>query len=129
MELPIKQLKIVRYEKDFPDLSKKEFYALKESIERWGIIEPIVINQNNVIICGKERYRAALLLGIEKVPVTIRKTNGNAEIEKISLEENLKRNHFPQYKKAKKGSTLYELKSVKKDINEIKDTIGSRLKI
>ena len=48
MELPIKQLKIVRYEKAFPDLSKKEFYALKESIERWGIIEPIVINQNNV---------------------------------------------------------------------------------
>jgi len=114
MELPIKQLKIVRYEKAFPDLSKKEFYALKESIERWGIIEPIVINQNNVIICGKERYRAALLLGIEKVPVTIRKTNGNAEIEKISLEENLKRKHFPQYKEAKKGSTLYELKSVKK---------------
>ena len=45
MELPIKQLKIVRYEKDFPDLNKKEFYALKESIEKWGIIEPIVINK------------------------------------------------------------------------------------
>ena len=64
MELSIKNLKLVRYENKFPDLSKKDFYALKDSIERWGIIEPIVINQNNVIICGKERYCAALLLDV-----------------------------------------------------------------
>lgn len=113
MELSIKNLKLVRYENKFPDLSKKDFYALKDSIERWGIIEPIVINQNNVIICGKERYRAALLLGIEKVPVVIRKTNGNAEIENISLEENLRRRHFSPYKEVKEINSPYDLKSVK----------------
>lgn len=116
MELSIKNLKLVRYENKFPDLSKKDFYALKDSIERWGIIEPIVINQNNVIICGKERYRAALLLGIEKVPVVIRKTNGNAEIENISLEENLRRRHFSPYKEVKEINSPYELKSVKEKV-------------
>ena len=116
MELSIKNLKLVRYENKFPDLSKKDFYALKDSIEIWGIIEPIVINQNNVIICGKERYRAALLLGIEKVPVVIRKTNGNAEIENISLEENLRRRHFSPYKEVKEINSPYELKSVKEKV-------------
>ena len=113
MELSIKNLKLVRYENKIPDLSKKDFYALKDSIERWGIIEPIVINQNNVIICGKERYRAALLLELEKVPVVIRKTNGSAEIKNISLEENLKRRHFSPYKEVKEIHSPYELKSVK----------------
>ena len=94
MEVPTRQLKIIRYEKDIPDLSKKGFNELKQSIEKWGIIEPIVINQNNVIICGKERYRAALVLGMEKVPVVIRKTNGKKEIKNISMEENLRRRHL-----------------------------------
>ena len=101
MEVPTKQLKIIRYEKDIPDLSKKGFSELKQSIEKWGIIEPIVINQNNIIICGKERYRAALVLGIEKVPVVIRKTNGKNEIKNISMEENLRRRHLPLQSKHK----------------------------
>jgi ParB family chromosome partitioning protein len=91
MELPISKLKLVRYEKAIPDLCKKDFDALKGSIEKWGIIEPIVVNQNNIIICGRERYRAALLLGMKKVPVVIRKTGGDSEIEDISQEENLRR--------------------------------------
>ena len=115
MELPISQLKLVRYEKIIPDLSKKDFCALKESIEKWGIIEPIVINQHNVIICGKERYRAALLLGMEKVPVVIRKTNGTAEIKNISLEENVRRRHFTISKDAKEVTTFYALKVVKEE--------------
>ena len=94
MELPINKLKITRHEKIIPDLSKKDFNALKRSIEKWGIIEPIIINQNNMIICGRERYRAALVLGIKEVPVVIRKTNGHSDIKEISLEENLRRRHL-----------------------------------
>lgn len=115
MELPINQLKLMRYEKIIPDLSKKDFYALKKSIEKWGIIEPIVINQDNVIICGKERYRAALTLGIEKVPVVVRKTNGDADIRDISIEENLRRRHVVYLKKNKEINTFYELKGIKRD--------------
>ena len=126
MELSINNLKLVRYEKKIPDLSKKDFYALKDSIERWGIIEPIVINQNNVIICGKERYRAALLLGIEKVPVVIRKTNGNAEIENISLEENLRRRHISQYKEGDEMSPPFGLKSPKEKVERRNCTISRK---
>jgi len=113
MELPIRQLKLVRYEKKFSDLSKKDFCALKESIKKWGIIEPIVINQHNVIICGKERYRAALLLGMKKVPVVIKRTNGNAEIKNISIKENVRRSRLTSLKMAKEVKTFYALKRVK----------------
>jgi len=113
MEIPINKLKLTNHKKIIPDLSNKDFNKLKESIEKWGIIEPIIINQNNVIICGKERYRAALVLGIEKVPVVIRKTNGDGEIKDISLEENLKRRHLGSSIKTKKIQDLYELKQIK----------------
>jgi len=101
MELPITQLKITSYEKTIPNLSKKEFNELKKSIEKWGIIEPIVVNQNNVIICGKERYRAALLLGMEKVPVVVRKSNGKSEMKNLSIEENLRRRHLDHLKRSR----------------------------
>ena len=101
MELPLKKLKLTRQEKIVPDLTKKDFNDLKRSIEKWGIIEPIIINQNNMIICGRERYRAALVLGIKEVPVVIRKTNGNGDIKKISLEENLRRRHLDSSIKSK----------------------------
>ena len=115
MEIPINKLKLTSHEKVIPDLSNKDFNKLKESIEKWGIIEPIIINQNNVIICGKERYRAALVLGIAKVPVVIRKTNGDGEIKDISLEENLKRRHLVSSIKIKKIQDLYELKQIKEE--------------
>lgn len=101
MELPINKLKLTSHEKIIPDLSKKDFNDLKRSIEKWGIIEPIIINQNNMIICGRERYRAALVLGIKEVPVVIRKTNGSGEIKEISLEENLRRRHLDSSIKSK----------------------------
>jgi ParB family chromosome partitioning protein len=106
MELPIRKLKLTRHEKIVPDLSKKDFNDLKRSIEKWGIIEPIIINQNNIIICGRERYRAALVLGIKEVPVVIRKTNGNSDIKEISLEENLRRRHLDSSIKSKEKKNL-----------------------
>jgi len=108
MELSTSELKLTRSEIIIPDLSKKDFNALKRSIEKWGIIEPIIINQNNMIICGKERYRAALVLGIKEVPVVIRKTNGQGDIMKLSLEENLRRRHLDSSVKSKGDKRLLE---------------------
>lgn len=71
-----------------------------------------------MIICGEERYRAALLLGIEKVPVFIRKTNGYGEIRDISLEENLKRRHLDSLIEAKEIKDFYELKQIKEEVKK-----------
>lgn len=53
--------------------SKKEVSDLKESIKRFGIVDPIIVNQaknrNNVIIGGHFRVHVAKDLGIKEIPV------------------------------------------------------------
>jgi len=45
-----------------------------ESIKREGILKPIIIDENNVILDGHRRYRRALKYKIERVPVIILKS-------------------------------------------------------
>lgn len=59
---------------------------LAESIRQHGLINPITVNDDGVILAGERRYRACLRLGIKEVPVV--RMNGSFE---ISLVENLQR--------------------------------------
>ncbi len=54
-------------------ISDKSFEDLKESLRRYTIIDPLIVNslpgRKNIIIGGHQRYRAAKELGYETVPV------------------------------------------------------------
>lgn len=69
--VPIKDLKFSEYNPR--KASKKQFEDLKESIKRFGIVDPIIVNsaknRKNVIIGGHFRVRVAKDLGIKEVPV------------------------------------------------------------
>lgn len=41
---------------------------LKNSIQRFGFRVPLVIGKGNVVVCGHPRLKAALELGMEKLP-------------------------------------------------------------
>ncbi len=45
--------------------------AVARSIQEFGFRQPLVTDENNVIICGHTRYKAAKQLGLETVPVHI----------------------------------------------------------
>lgn len=47
------------------DLEKEE---MKKSILAIGVVEPIIINENNLIVSGQLRWIGALAAGIEKIP-------------------------------------------------------------
>lgn len=53
--------------------TKKEWQDLENSISRFGIVEPLVVNsapeRKNIIIGGHFRYEVAKKLGIKKLPV------------------------------------------------------------
>ena len=53
-------------------LTEDEYQQLKDSIERFGLVDPILVNDNkdrkNVIIGGHQRIRVAKKLGIKEVP-------------------------------------------------------------
>lgn len=51
-------------------ITAEELGQLQRSIERWGFVEPLVVNlPDNLIIGGHQRAAAAAALGLEKVPV------------------------------------------------------------
>jgi ParB family chromosome partitioning protein len=64
---------------------------LKPSIARRGILNPIIVTQDNVLVAGERRLRTSLELGLELVPIRALASLNPIEISIIELEENLKR--------------------------------------
>ena len=65
----VKDLK--RYEHNPRRNNDKAVNAVKESIKKFGFTNPIIINQDNVILAGHTRLGALEALGIEKVDCII----------------------------------------------------------
>lgn len=47
--------------------------AVAVSLKEFGFRQPIVVDGEGVIACGHTRYKAAMKLGLEKVPVHVAK--------------------------------------------------------
>ncbi|MCD8307509.1 MAG: ParB/RepB/Spo0J family partition protein [Clostridia bacterium] len=93
-EIPLSQIEINPNQprKQFDEQGIKE---LGESIQRHGVIMPIVVNDDGkggkyMIIAGERRYRACQEIGKTTIPAVIRRYSPR-EIEEISLIENLQR--------------------------------------
>lgn len=66
--LPIDALKPYA---DNPRHNDNAVNAVAKSIEAYGFRQPIVVDEKHVIIVGHTRYKAALKLGLAKVPVHV----------------------------------------------------------
>ncbi len=74
----------------FDELSLEELAA---SIREHGILQPIVVtpyDKGYMIVAGERRYRAATMVGLEKLPALVRTLSGQHKLE-LSLIENLQR--------------------------------------
>lgn len=63
----IKIDKLKPYENN-PRNNEKAVEGVAESIRRFGFKVPIVIDKNNVIVCGHTRYKASKLLDLKTIP-------------------------------------------------------------
>jgi site-specific DNA-methyltransferase (adenine-specific) len=66
---------------------------LAESIKQLGLINPITVNSNNVLIAGNHRLEAFKLLGKDEIEVSILDLN-NLLAELAEIDENLVRNEL-----------------------------------
>ncbi|MDH3745608.1 MAG: ParB/RepB/Spo0J family partition protein [Acidobacteriota bacterium] len=68
---------------------------LAASIRAQGLVQPIVVtptgNGDYTIIAGERRWRAARQVGLEEVPVSIRRVKDDRELLEMALVENLQR--------------------------------------
>lgn len=72
----------------------QDIQALKESMSRYGLMNPITINSNNELIAGHRRLEAAKELGWNSISaVVIDPKNEILELE-MELEENIQRSPF-----------------------------------
>jgi len=75
MKLPkttrMKVDKIKPYENNPRVISPKSVEAVKASIDRYGYVQPIVVDKNHVIIAGHTRHMAMQELGMESAEVYV----------------------------------------------------------
>lgn len=74
---------------------EKEIEELAQSIKENGIIQPLIVSsnpdqKNYLLIAGERRYRAAKLIGLEFVPVIIKKATKKEQMV-MSIIENVQR--------------------------------------
>lgn len=61
---------------------------VKNSIKEFGFRSPIVIDKDNVIVCGHTRYKAAKQLGLESVPCVIADDLTDEQLRSYRLADN-----------------------------------------
>lgn len=64
---------------------------LVDSLKRYGLIQPIILNQDGRLIAGERRLRAAQKLGWTEIDVCYRETLSADELHELELEENVRR--------------------------------------
>lgn len=91
-ELPIEDV-IPNKDQPRKNFDEQSLATLAESIKNLGIFQPIVVRKQKdkyQIVAGERRYRAALMVGLETVPVVVKKYN-TEEMTEVALVENLQR--------------------------------------
>lgn len=94
-----------RLRTDYGDLDD-----LARSISTYGLIQPIVINQQNVLIAGGRRLSACKILKLLVVDVVYRETLDESELRELELEENVRRKDFDWRERVRSIREIHNLK-------------------
>jgi len=93
------------------NFSDEAISALADSIREHGMLQPILVRPISTggyqIVAGERRWRAARMLGLDEVPVTIRELS-DAETMQIAIIENLQRENLNPIEEASGYNELIE---------------------
>lgn len=91
-------------------ISPESLSELAESIREHGMLEPLVVAKTPAgyqIVAGERRWRAARLIGLERVPVIIKETNPQGMLE-MAIVENVQRIDLNPLERAQAYKRLME---------------------
>lgn len=83
---------------------------LAESIKRFGQLQPILVTEENELVCGGRRLAAAAHLGV-KVLCVRKESLSDVELREQELEENLQRKNFTPAEECLAIAEIHEIKS------------------
>lgn len=98
---------LIPYEKNAKKHSEQQLLDLAESMKKRKFDQPITIDGDGVIITGHGRREAAILAGIDSVPVIIRDDLTPDEVKAKRLEDN------------KLSSTDYDLNFLQEELSDL----------
>lgn len=96
----------------FDDMAGTKWEEFLESVRTSGIIEPIVITKDNIIVSGHQRVRACKELGIEEIEAHIKDYANEDEVIKDLLETNIRQRGNIDSSGTKLGRIIKELERI-----------------
>lgn len=97
MKLPLESITVSKRRRDdYGDID-----GLAESIRKYGLLHPVVIDDEGTLVAGERRLRAVQALGWESVDVRDIGELSAAERAEIELEENLQRKDLTTHERSK----------------------------
>ena len=96
----------------FDDMSGEKWQEFLTSIKDRGVIEPIVITQNNVIVSGHQRVRACKELGIDTVMCDMHYYKNEDQILQDLIETNIRQRGDVGGSAKKVGKRIKELERI-----------------
>jgi ParB-like chromosome segregation protein Spo0J len=90
-----------------PSLSLDEYEALRESIRKYGVIQPVIVDEKGTVIDGYHRVKVCKELGID-YPTKVIEGLLEEEKENLSVSLNIKRRHLTKDQKKELALALRE---------------------
>lgn len=90
------------------EFNQSELQELAQSIEAFGVIQPIVVRQIDEryqIIAGERRFRACCILGMSEIPAIVQEME-DEKVAAVSLIENLQRRELNYFEEANAYNAL-----------------------
>jgi len=88
MKIELRKLSEIKPYPNNPRVNDDAVEAVAASIREFGFRQPIVVDAEGVIVVGYTRYKAALKLGLEKVPVHVAKDLTPEQIKAYRIADN-----------------------------------------
>src|SRR5436190_9591374 len=88
MKIEMRPLSSIRPYEQNPRINDAAVDAVARSIKEFGFRQPIVVDEDGVIVVGHTRYKAAQKLGLELVPVHVATGLTPAQLKAYRLADN-----------------------------------------
>ncbi len=88
MKIDLRPLSEIKPYPNNPRVNDDAVDAVAASLREFGFRQPIVVDADDVIICGHTRWKAAQKLGLEKVPVHVAKDLTPEQIKAYRIADN-----------------------------------------
>jgi len=94
-------------------INREEITSMAYNLKRFGVLQPLEVNEKKEVVLGNRRFEAAKLAGLEKVPCILRASSEIHEMEK-QLVSDLHSKHLTVLERAWAFRALIEIKGMTK---------------